>query len=269
MDVPTKIAVVTGAGSGIGRASAHALLEVGWAVVLAGRRREMLEETGTLAEAPPPRTLVVPTDVRDPASVAALFDRGKETFGRIDLLFNNAGTSTRGIPFEDLTFEQWSDVVATNLTGSFLCAQHAFRMMKSLRPACLPHDEEPAAAGRAHHQQRFGLGPCAAPKFRALRLDQARADRADPVVVAGRATIRYRLRPDRHRQRGNDAQRGHRAGPIAGYREGRSRAAHGCPRRRQGGRLHGLAVARRECPVHDRDGNQDALYRARLEGQTP
>ena len=134
MDTPAKIAVVTGAGSGIGRATAHALLEAGWTVVLAGRRREMLEETVALAKVEPPRTLVVPTDVRDAAAVAALFARVKETYGRIDLLFNNAGTSTRGIPFEDLTFEQWSDVVATNLTGSFLCAQHAFRMMKSQQP---------------------------------------------------------------------------------------------------------------------------------------
>jgi len=134
MDTPAKIAVVTGAGSGIGRATAHALLKAGWTVVLAGRRREMLEETVALAKVEPPRTLVVPTDVRDPAAVAALFARVKETYGRIDLLFNNAGTSTRGIPFEDLTFEQWSDVVATNLTGSFLCAQHAFRMMKSQQP---------------------------------------------------------------------------------------------------------------------------------------
>jgi NAD(P)-dependent dehydrogenase (short-subunit alcohol dehydrogenase family) len=134
MDAPGKIAVVTGAGSGIGRATAHALLEAGWTVVLAGRRREMLDETAALAQARPPRTLVVPTDVRDPAAVAALFNRVKESYGRIDLLFNNAGTSTRGIPFEDLTFEQWSDVVATNLTGSFLCAQHAFRMMKSQEP---------------------------------------------------------------------------------------------------------------------------------------
>jgi NAD(P)-dependent dehydrogenase (short-subunit alcohol dehydrogenase family) len=134
MDASAKIAVVTGAGSGIGRATAHALLEAGWTVVLAGRRREMLDETAALAQARPPRTLVVPTDVRDPTAVGALFGRVKETYGRIDLLFNNAGTSTRGIPFEDLTFEQWSDVVATNLTGSFLCAQHAFRMMKDQEP---------------------------------------------------------------------------------------------------------------------------------------
>ena len=134
MDAPAKIAVITGAGSGIGRASALALLDVGWTTVLAGRRREALEETATLASAPPPRALVVPTDIRDPAAIAALFARVRETYGRIDLLFNNAGTSTRGIPFEELTYEQWSDVVATNLTGSFLCAQHAFRMMKSQQP---------------------------------------------------------------------------------------------------------------------------------------
>src|SRR5215510_6905921 len=129
----TKIAVITGAGSGIGRDSALVLLEDGWTVVLAGRRKNMLEETAKLGNAPG-RTLVVPTDVSDPASVAALFDTVKQTYGRIDLLFNNAGTSTRGIPFEELTFEQWSNVVATNLTGSFLCAQQAFRMMKEQRP---------------------------------------------------------------------------------------------------------------------------------------
>jgi NAD(P)-dependent dehydrogenase (short-subunit alcohol dehydrogenase family) len=130
MEMPEKIAVVTGAGSGIGRASALALIEAGFTVVLAGRRRRMLEETATLASTSPSRSLVVPTDVSDPASIAALFDTVKRTYGRIDLLFNNAGTSTRGIPFEDLTYEQWSNVVAVNLTGSFLCAQHAFRMMK-------------------------------------------------------------------------------------------------------------------------------------------
>jgi len=139
MPTQGKIAVITGAGSGIGRASAHALLEDGWTAVLAGRRPDMLEETARLAPVnkdsrPPPRTLAVPTDVTDAASIAALFDKVKQTYGRIDLLFNNAGTSTRGIPFEDLTYEQWMNVVQTNLTGSFLCAQHAFRMMKEQDP---------------------------------------------------------------------------------------------------------------------------------------
>lgn len=129
-----KIALVTGGGSGIGRATAHLLLEAGWNVVLAGRRADMLEETAKLANAPPPRTLCVPTDLRDKAQIDALFDAVRTTYGRIDLLFNNAGISTRNIPFEDLTYEQWSDVVAVNLTGAFLCAQHAFRMMKAQDP---------------------------------------------------------------------------------------------------------------------------------------
>src|SRR6202140_4046478 len=100
MATQAKIAVITGAGSGIGRASAPALREAGWNVVLAGRRPEMLEEPAALAQAPPPRTLAVPTDVSDPAQIAALFAAVKGTYGRIDLLFNNAGISTRGIPFE-------------------------------------------------------------------------------------------------------------------------------------------------------------------------
>jgi NAD(P)-dependent dehydrogenase (short-subunit alcohol dehydrogenase family) len=136
---PAKIAVITGAGSGIGRASAHCLLEDGWTVVLAGRRKNMLEETAALGPqgtdgGPAPRTLVVPTDVSDKDSIDALFAKVKEVYGRIDLLFNNAGISTRGIPFEDLTYEQWMGVVQVNLTGSFLCAQHAFRMMKEQDP---------------------------------------------------------------------------------------------------------------------------------------
>src|SRR5438270_1562796 len=134
MATPEKIAVITGAGSGIGRASALALLEAGFAVVLAGRRRAMLEETATLGNAPPPRTLVVPTDVAKPDSIAALFDAVKNTYGRIDLLFNNAGISTGVVPFEELTYGQWSSVDAVNLTRSFLCAQHAFRMMKEQTP---------------------------------------------------------------------------------------------------------------------------------------
>src|ERR1700687_5662103 len=129
-----KTAVITGAGSGIARASAHALLEAGWNVVLAGRRGDMLEETAALAGMTPPRTLAVPTDIRDPAQIDALFAAVKNTYGRIDLLFNNAGISTRGVPFEELTYQQWSDVVAVNLTGSFLCAQHAFRLMKAQDP---------------------------------------------------------------------------------------------------------------------------------------
>jgi NAD(P)-dependent dehydrogenase (short-subunit alcohol dehydrogenase family) len=128
-----KTALVTGAGSGIGRASALALLREGYAVVLAGRRREALE--GTAAEAGPgARALVVPADVSDPASVRGLFDATRQAFGRLDLLFNNAGTGAPPVPLEDLTVEQWRRVVDVNLTGAFLCTQAAFRLMKEQTP---------------------------------------------------------------------------------------------------------------------------------------
>jgi NAD(P)-dependent dehydrogenase (short-subunit alcohol dehydrogenase family) len=134
MSSPDKIAIVTGAGSGIGRAAALALLGEGYSVVLAGRRREALEQT--VAEAGPAarRALAVPTDVSDPASVRALFDTTQGTFGRLDLLFNNAGVLAPPVLLEELTYEQWRVVVETNLTGAFLCTQEAFKLMKSQHP---------------------------------------------------------------------------------------------------------------------------------------
>jgi NAD(P)-dependent dehydrogenase (short-subunit alcohol dehydrogenase family) len=131
-----RIAIVTGASSGVGKHSALALVQNGWTVVLAGRRKEMLESTAQEATkiATTARTLVVPTDVGYPAAVQALFARTKETFGRLDLLFNNAGTGAPAVPLEDLTYEQWKTVVDANLTGSFLCTQEAFKIMKSQDP---------------------------------------------------------------------------------------------------------------------------------------
>lgn len=130
----TKVALVTGAGSGIGRASAVALLNAGYAVVLAGRRLDALEETLSQAGAAAARGMAISTDVGDPDSVAALFDAIRAEHRRLDVLFNNAGTNAPGIPFEDLTFEQWKTVVDVNLTGSFLCAQNAFKIMKDQTP---------------------------------------------------------------------------------------------------------------------------------------
>jgi NAD(P)-dependent dehydrogenase (short-subunit alcohol dehydrogenase family) len=130
----TKIALVTGAGSGIGRAVAVALAAAGHAVVLAGRRKDALEATAATIGAAGGTALALPTDVTDPASVAALFDRTKAAFGRLDVLFNNAGINVPAIPMEDLTLEQWRAVVDTNLTGPFLCAQHAIRLMKAQAP---------------------------------------------------------------------------------------------------------------------------------------
>ena len=134
MNLPNKVAVVTGAGSGIGKAVALALLGDGYSVVLAGRRKEALERTAAEAGPAGGRALVVPTDVSDPGSVRALFARTKETFGRLDLLFNNAGTNAPGVPLEELSYEQWKSVVDTNLTGVFLCMQEAFKLMKGQDP---------------------------------------------------------------------------------------------------------------------------------------
>ena len=127
----SKVAVVTGAGSGIGKAVALALAHAGYSVVLAGRRAAPLNEVATQAGS---NALAVPTDVTDPDAVAALFTRAVDWFGRVDLLFNNAGTGAPPTPFEDLSFENWRRVVDTNLTGAFLCAQAAFRQMKKQQP---------------------------------------------------------------------------------------------------------------------------------------
>jgi NAD(P)-dependent dehydrogenase (short-subunit alcohol dehydrogenase family) len=134
MDASKKIAIVTGAGSGIGKCVAVALAREGYSVVLAGRRKELLEATALEARQSNSQTLVAPADVSDPASVRELFAKTKGAFGRLDLLFNNAGVSGRGIPLEDLTYEQWKSVVDTNLTGTFLCTQEAFKIMKSQEP---------------------------------------------------------------------------------------------------------------------------------------
>ena len=127
-----KIALVTGAGTGVGRAASLALMNSGFTVVLAGRRKEMLEETAKLG--PAGMSLPVSADMMDPASIAELFDMVKSTYGRLDVLFNNAGMGAPPVPFEDLTMEQWQSVVATNLTAPFLCTQHAFRIMKDQSP---------------------------------------------------------------------------------------------------------------------------------------
>ena len=132
--MPTnKVAIVTGASTGIGKAVALALLKEGYSVALAARRQEMLDEAVRESGAGK-RALAVVTDVSKPESIKALFAKVKETFGRLDVLFNNAGMGAPAIPMEDLTLEQWQNVVNANLTGSFLCAQEAIRLMKSQDP---------------------------------------------------------------------------------------------------------------------------------------
>ncbi|HEY6555015.1 MAG TPA: SDR family oxidoreductase [Vicinamibacteria bacterium] len=134
MEPHGRVALVTGAGSGIGKAAALALSKDGYRVVLAGRRPERLASVAKESAEPAARVLAVPTDVTDPAAVRALFAHTREAFGRLDVLFNNAGRGAPPAPIEDLTYEQWKKVVDVNLNGMFLCAQEAIRMMKSQDP---------------------------------------------------------------------------------------------------------------------------------------
>ncbi len=134
MTAGNRVAIVTGAGSGIGRSAALALLRDGFKVALAGRRAEALEETQKQAGDLAKNTLAVPSDVADPKSVHALFTATQETFGRLDFLFNNAGMGAPPVPMEDLSFEQWTAVVNVNLTGVFLCTQEAIKIMKAQDP---------------------------------------------------------------------------------------------------------------------------------------
>jgi NAD(P)-dependent dehydrogenase (short-subunit alcohol dehydrogenase family) len=134
MAATAKIALVTGAGTGVGRGAALALMQAGFTVVLAGRRKDKLEGVAKEGAAHGGKSLVVPADIADPASIKTLFAKTKETFGRLDVLFNNAGMGAPAVPIEDLPYEKWKAVVDTNLNGTFLCTQEAIRIMKDQTP---------------------------------------------------------------------------------------------------------------------------------------
>ena len=247
-----KVALVTGAGTGIGKAVALALMREGYAVTLAGRRADKLEETAAEGKSTNGKSLVMPTDVSDPASVKAAFARTKEAFGRLDVLFNNAGIGAPATPIEDLALEIWRKVVDINLTGMFLCTQEAIRLMKAQDPR----------GGRiinngsiSAHTPRPGAAAYTARGHRADQADRARLPRQG-----------HRLRPDRYRQCGDPAHRAHGAGPgrAAAGRALDGRGAHERRRRRPRGGLHGQPAARHQRSVHDRDGKHDAVRRARL-----
>ncbi len=222
-----KFAVVTGAGSGIGRAVALALHAAGYSVALAGRREAELEKTRALARAGG-RILPVPTDVSDPVAVRGLFDRVREEFGRLDLLFNNAGMGAPAVPMEELTPEQWNAVVGVNLTGSFLCAQEAIRIMKAQTPQ----------GGRIINNGSISA-PRAAAELRSVYRDQARDHGIDEVHFPGRAEMGHCLRADRHRKRGHRTNGADGGGCGASERYGGSGTSHGCETSRRCRALHG------------------------------
>jgi len=247
-----KIALVTGAGSGIGKAAALALLNEGYAVTLAGRRKDALESVVREAK-PGSRTLIVPTDVGDPASVRALFARHKETFPRLDLLFNNAGIGAPATSVEELPFEQWKAVVDTNLTGSFLCTQEAMKIMKAQDPRggrIINNGSISAYAPRPGSVAYTSTKHAITGLTKTTSLDGRKYDIACGQIDCG--------------QRGHAAYRADDQGRAAGQRADHGGARHERGQRRARGGLHGQPAARRQRPVHDRDGDEDAVRRPRV-----
>ena len=200
-----RVAIVTGGGTGVGRHSALALLREGYSVVIAGRRMEPLGETVEEAGANAP-ILAVQTDVGTPESVRGLFARTMEAFGRLDVLFNNAGHAAPRLPMEDLAYEDWQRVVDTNLTGTFLCTQEAIKIMKAQEPM----------GGRIINNGSIS-GPRTAPRLGPLHVHQTRDHRSDQVDLARRPQVQHCVRPDRYRQR----RHGHDGPDAGGHAAGR------------------------------------------------
>ena len=252
MGAQNKIAIVTGAGSGIGKSVALTLLKDGYSVALAGRRKDALEQSVKDSGAGK-RALAVPTDVSDPQSVKALFAKAKDAFGRLDLLFNNAGVNAPGIPLEDLTVEQWRNVVNINLSGMFFCIQEAFRMMK---------DQDPRG-GRiinngsiSAHAPRPNSSPYTSTKHAVTGLTKC-------ASLDGR---KYDIAcwPDRHRQCVDRDGGTHDQGRASGQRRDQDRTHDGRAARGGRGAAHGEPAAGYEHAVRDHHGDQNAFRRSRL-----
>ena len=250
MQTGNKVALVTGAGSGIGRAVALALHSAKYDVVLAGRRAVELERTAAAALPSGCEMTVIPTDVSKPHSVSALFTQIRDKFGRIDILFNNAGSGAPPVPIDELTYEQWSTVVGVNLTGSFLCAQEAIKLMKTQRPR----------GGRiinngsiSAHAPRPNSAPYTATKHAITGLTKS-------ISLDGRAydiaCSQIDIRQCGYRDDRADGQR-RAAGEWFYCRGGKDQRSS----RRRSSTLHGEPAVRRKCAVSDFDGNQDALRR--------
>jgi len=251
MNVRRRVAIVTGAGSGIGRAVTRALLEAEYRVALAGRRDGALRETLVDIPAPSSDALVVRTDVTDPAGVRRLFARVAEEWGRADLLFNNAGAFGAQVPLDEVTLEQWRTVVDTNLTGSFLCAQEAFRAMKAQNPqggriinngSISAHVPRPyAAAYTATKHAITGLTKAISLEGRAFNIACGQVDIGNAVTDLSAGIRQGAQQPD---------------GSVLV-----EPMMDGAPRRRRRP-LHGGAAARGQRPVPHRDGDEHAIHRA-------
>ena len=244
MAMERKIALVTGAGSGIGRAVSLALQGAGYAVMLAGRRAAELERTAAMAAPDGGQMRAVPTDVGDPEAVRALFAKAREAFGRLDLLFNNAGIGAPGIPMEELTYEQWERVVRVNLTGAFLCAQEAIKMMKAQTPrggriinngSISAHAPRPNSAPYTATKHAItGLTKC-------ISLDGREFDIACGQIDIGNASTEM------------TAQDG--GGRSASRWIAYAGARDGCTVRGRCGPIYGEPAARCQRAVYDRDGD--------------
>ena len=253
-----RIALVTGGGSGIGRATAIALARAGWHVALAGRRREPLDQTAGEIAALGRRALPASCDVGDPGSVKGLFAEIERGFGRLDLLFNNAGMGAPAVPIDELTYAQWKAVVDVNLNGAFLCAQGAFALMKRQKPQ----------GGRiinngsiSAHSPRPFSAPYTATKHaitgltRSIALDGRAHDIACGQIDIGNALT--------------EMARKHDGRGAAGRRAHRGRADDGPGRSRRGHRAHGEPAAVDQHPDDDDHGDQDAVRRPRVAAPLP
>ncbi len=255
-----KIALVTGAGTGIGKAVALALMREGYAAVLAGRRKDKLEETAQEGDAVGGKSLVVPSDVSDPEQIKALFARTRERFGRLDLLFNNAGIGAPAVPLEELPLETWRKVVDTNLTGMFLCTQEAIKIMKAQDPrggriinngSISAHAPRPrSVAYTATKHAVTGLTKSTSLDCRAYDICCSQIDIGNAATPLTERMVAGPGRP-------------------AGGRPHGYRTAHERRRRRPCRGLHGEPSARQQRVVHDGDGEPDAVRRQGLSAVAP
>jgi len=253
MTETNKVALVTGAGSGIGKAAALALLAGGWQVVLAGRRLQPLQDVVTLSGAPE-RALAVAADVSQEASVVALFDAAVQKFGRVDVLFNNAGTSAPpGVLLEDLSLADWQKVVDINLTGMFLCLRQAFRVMKAQSPM----------GGRIINNGSISA-TTPRPNSVAYTATKHGVSGLTKTCFARRSQVQHCGRSDRHWQRRHRHDASHADRDFASQWQPRHRAGDGRGDRGPVGALHGQFALAGQRHVSHRDGHQHALCRARL-----